>query len=437
MEDRAIEDGAGTRAGSSPLVDFRSTTHRSDSPTIARHKTNGPKKTIMTDTTRTFRRSATTRTRAAPTCSVALLTRGIHSLTGHLERKRRSVRSSRRGRLAPEWCARRRKLLASYLAEPPQAECDRYKVGAREAESAEIAHRNFAQLLRPRAASRARGFPGVVTLPPSARRFAPVRDIQPVLAKPAGIRLSLSLFGAGPSPGFHVAAFVRSRVPRYSELRLRSTSAMAVAWAFSSVETTQVVIRPTSRPHVGASPHHHRNRQASRAARRWRRHRSLRRNHRHRSPPSPPPRSRKAQDCVPAHRRLPRESGGGRQVPGGYFKREGRPTEKEILTCAHDRSPAAPALSRRAISTTPRSSASLLSADGENDPDILCHQRRERGADASATSRSPVPSARCASAASTASSSPTRLMRSAQLSDLDLVYVGTKDDVIMIEGERE
>ena len=34
------------------------------------------------------------------------------------------------------------------------------------------------------------------------------------------------------------------------------------------------------------------------------------------------------------------------KFPGGYFKREGRPTEKEILTCAPDRPPHPPALSQ-------------------------------------------------------------------------------------------
>ena len=78
--------------------------------------------------------------------------------------------------------------------------------------------------------------------------------------------------------------------------------------------------------------------------------------------------------------------------------------------------------------------ATLLSADGENDSDMLSIN----GASAAlcvSDIPSAAPSARCASGASTASSSsiPTHAQR--EFSDLDLVYVGTYDDIIMIEGE--
>ncbi len=44
------------------------------------------------------------------------------------------------------------------------------------------------------------------------------------------------------------------------------------------------------------------------------------------------------------------------KFPGGYFKREGRPSEKEILTCRMTDRPLRP-LSPRVTSMTPRSSA--------------------------------------------------------------------------------
>ncbi len=74
---------------------------------------------------------------------------------------------------------------------------------------------------------------------------------------------------------------------------------------------------------------------------------------------------------VPAHRRLPRKSGGGRQISRRLFQTRRSPVRKGNAHLAHDRSSAASALSRRVIFTTPRSSRILLSADGENDPDIL------------------------------------------------------------------
>ena len=44
------------------------------------------------------------------------------------------------------------------------------------------------------------------------------------------------------------------------------------------------------------------------------------------------------------------------KIPGGFFKREGRPAEKEILTSPPDRPPDPPAASRRASTARRRSS---------------------------------------------------------------------------------
>ena len=58
------------------------------------------------------------------------------------------------------------------------------------------------------------------------------------------------------------------------------------------------------------------------------------------------------------------------KFPGGYFKREGRPTEKEILTCRMTDRPLRPLFPKGYLYDT-QIIAVLLSADGENDPDIL------------------------------------------------------------------
>ena len=52
--------------------------------------------------------------------------------------------------------------------------------------------------------------------------------------------------------------------------------------------------------------------------------------------------------------------------PGGYFKREGRPTEKEILTCRMTDRPLRPLFPKGYLYDT-QIIAILLSADGEND----------------------------------------------------------------------
>jgi len=56
--------------------------------------------------------------------------------------------------------------------------------------------------------------------------------------------------------------------------------------------------------------------------------------------------------------------------PGGYFKREGRPTEKEILTCRMTDRPLRPLFPKGYLYET-QIVALMLSADGINDADIL------------------------------------------------------------------
>src|SRR5574341_1319849 len=58
------------------------------------------------------------------------------------------------------------------------------------------------------------------------------------------------------------------------------------------------------------------------------------------------------------------------RFPGGYFKREGRPTEKEILTCRMIDRPIRPLFPKGWFNEVQVQSI-VLSADGENDPDIL------------------------------------------------------------------
>src|SRR5438477_7103378 len=58
------------------------------------------------------------------------------------------------------------------------------------------------------------------------------------------------------------------------------------------------------------------------------------------------------------------------KIPGGYFKREGRPSEKETLTARMTDRPLRPLFPKGYLYDTQIITV-LLSADGENDPDIL------------------------------------------------------------------
>ncbi len=58
------------------------------------------------------------------------------------------------------------------------------------------------------------------------------------------------------------------------------------------------------------------------------------------------------------------------RIPGGYFKREGRPTEKEILTCRLTDRPIRP-LFPEGYQYETQVISMVLSADDENEPDVL------------------------------------------------------------------
>lgn len=118
--------------------------------------------------------------------------------------------------------------------------------------------------------------------------------------------------------------------------------------------------------------------------------------------------------------------------PGGYFKREGRPTEKEILTCRMTDRPLRPMFPKGYFYDT-QVVTLLLSADGENEPDILSIN----GASAACVVSDlpfaePVGAVRVGRVDGQFIINPTNSQR--ENSQLDLVFAGTKDQVIMIEG---
>ena len=120
------------------------------------------------------------------------------------------------------------------------------------------------------------------------------------------------------------------------------------------------------------------------------------------------------------------------KFPGGYFKREGRPTEKETLTSRMIDRPLRPLFPHGYFYDTQVISI-LLSADGENDPDILAIN----GASAALCVSDipfagPIGAVRVGRVNDQFVANPTHTER--EQSDLDLIYVGTENDVLMIEG---
>ena len=122
----------------------------------------------------------------------------------------------------------------------------------------------------------------------------------------------------------------------------------------------------------------------------------------------------------------------GGRIPGGFFKREGRPTEKEILTSRLIDRPLRPSFQEGYKQET-QIIALVLSADGENDPDILAIN-----AASTALVLSPVPfpnpigAVRIGSLDGKLVVNPTNSQR--DISDLDLIVAGTEDAIVMVEA---
>ena len=120
------------------------------------------------------------------------------------------------------------------------------------------------------------------------------------------------------------------------------------------------------------------------------------------------------------------------KIPGGYFKREGAPSEKEILTSRMIDRPLRPLFPKGYFYDTQIISL-LLSADGENDPDILSINGASAAlAVSDIPFAGPIGAVRVGRINGEFIVNPTHTER--EQSDLDLVYVGDGEQVIMIEG---
>ena len=123
------------------------------------------------------------------------------------------------------------------------------------------------------------------------------------------------------------------------------------------------------------------------------------------------------------------------RFPGGFFKREGRPSEKEILTCRVTDRPIRPLFPKGYFNEV-QVQTLLLSADGENDSDILSIN----GASAALMISDlpfagPIGAVRVGRIDGGFVANPTH--EQMESSDLDLVYVGNESDVVMFEGSAD
>ncbi len=120
------------------------------------------------------------------------------------------------------------------------------------------------------------------------------------------------------------------------------------------------------------------------------------------------------------------------RIPGGFFKREGRPSEKEIITCRLIDRPLRPLFPEGYFQET-QIIAFVMSADGDNDTDILAIN----GASTALVLSDipfyhPVGAVRVALIDDEVIFNPTNSQR--DVSDLDLIVVGTEEAIAMVEA---
>jgi polyribonucleotide nucleotidyltransferase len=123
------------------------------------------------------------------------------------------------------------------------------------------------------------------------------------------------------------------------------------------------------------------------------------------------------------------------RIPGGFFKREGRPSEKEILSARLTDRPLRPLFPKN-FHQEVQVMINVLSADGEHDPDTLGTIAASAAFCVSEIPfHGPVGSLRVGLINGEYVVNPTHKQLEESL--LDLVVAGTEDSIIMVEGEAK
>jgi len=141
------------------------------------------------------------------------------------------------------------------------------------------------------------------------------------------------------------------------------------------------------------------------------------------------------QDFFPLQVEYKERTSAAGKFPGGYIKREGRPTEKEILSSRLIDRPIRPLFPKEFNNET-QIIAFVYSHDGENDADVLAAV----GASAALTISDipfdgPTAEVRVGKINNQFILNPT--LQQLKESDIELVVAGTADSIMMVEGESK
>ena len=145
--------------------------------------------------------------------------------------------------------------------------------------------------------------------------------------------------------------------------------------------------------------------------------------------------AKKGQDFFPLQVDYREKYSAAGKFPGGYIKREGRPSDKEILICRMADRPIRP-LFPEGFFDEVQVCGLLLSADGVNEGDVLSMLGASTALVLSDLPfRGPIGAVRVGCIDGEFIANPT--IQEMEKSTLELVYAGLPDKVIMIEGEAK
>jgi polyribonucleotide nucleotidyltransferase len=144
------------------------------------------------------------------------------------------------------------------------------------------------------------------------------------------------------------------------------------------------------------------------------------------------PEAREGQDFFPLTVDYREKSFAAGKIPGNFFRREGRPTEREVLVCRLTDRPLRPLFPKGFINEL-QVFSTVFSTDNENNPDILSLIGASAALHISKIPfLGPIGAVRVGLIDGELVVNPK--MSEVETSDLDLVIAGTKESITMVEG---
>lgn len=142
--------------------------------------------------------------------------------------------------------------------------------------------------------------------------------------------------------------------------------------------------------------------------------------------------AKEGQDFFPLTVNYQEKSYAGGKIPGGFFKREGRPSENETLNCRLIDRPIRPLFPEHFLNET-QIMATVISADKDHDPGILSIVGASAALHVSNIPfLGPIAAVRVGRVDGIFVCNPSA--EEAERSDIDIVVAGSRDAVMMVEG---